>query len=266
MDRSELLARTCVESALPGSRMRYREHQHARTFDFDLHLPDGTLAALEVSAAADPIHRSTQAAILDDRKGGQLVPRKLAQRDWYVHPASDAPINRIRANIDAYLSVVEQEGRDEFSAPTDVLDSPAVERIWRELKVESGKVTRWRTPGIGIALLGGGGWLSDSPVWEAVRSVAEATDNREKLAVSGRDQRHLFVYVDDSLPLAWLCLREMQAGHMKPMPPEVTYLWVAGAYGGKCVVLHGATADRELIRMETRLPEVGPGVHSVDQR
>jgi hypothetical protein len=243
MNLSERVAKIVVEAVLPGSRMDFRGSQSVRTHDFDLITPLGTVAALEVTSAADPRILSTEAAILDERKGGSFVPRRETANDWYICPTVDANIHRVRKLADRYLADIEKEGLREFQGEGSAFSSLAVARIWEDLRVEAGWVASWNPPGfIALALPGDGGWLNPHHVYEAVRVEAEKPDNREKLARSGASERHLFVYVDPSNALPWMCFREMRSGQLPSLPAEITYVWACAPYDHTVAVLHGSVS------------------------
>jgi hypothetical protein len=240
MNASERIAKLVVETVLPGSKMSFRTSQSTSTHDFDLITPAGLIAALEVTSAADPKTLRTEAAILDSRKGGSLIPRTKSTKDWYINPTIDANINQVRTLADEYLAEIEKEGIEEFYSVGDSFSSPAVTRIWTELSVEAGTVLKWNPPGfIGLALPGVGGWLNPYQVHSAVRAEAGKQDNLDKLIASGAPERHLFVYVDPSHALPWMCLREMQSGVMPVVPSAITYLWACAPYDRTIAVLHG---------------------------
>jgi len=245
MNRSEKVAKLVVEALLPGSRMDFRTSQSTRTHDFDLISPSGVVAALEVTSAVNPQTLRTEAAILDDRKGGSFIPRTKATKDWYINPTVDADINRVRALADEYLADIEKEGIEDFYSEMTSVFSPAVARIWTDLRVEAGVVLKWNPPGrIGLALPGDGGWLNPHHVRDAVRVEAEKKDNLEKLILSGVSERHLFVYIDPSHALAWMCFREMASGEMPTLPSDITYIWACAPYDRTIAVLHGPVSRR----------------------
>ncbi len=240
MKRSERVAKLVVEAVLPGFRMDFRSSQHARTHDFDLINPSGVVAALEVTSAVKPRTLRTEAAILDERKGGSFIPRMKGNKDWFINPTVDADISRVRALADEYLADIEKEGIEDFYSQMSSAFSPAVARIWKELRVEAGTVLKWNPPGrIGLALPGDGGWLNPHEVRDAVRVEAEKRDNLEKLRLSGASERHLFVYIDPSHALAWMCLREMASGEMPTLPRDITCIWACAPYDQTIAVLHG---------------------------
>ncbi len=92
MHQSEIVAQAVVERVIQGSRMVYRSDQSKSVPDFDLHYPDGRVAALEVTESVDTVDLETQAAIGSRRKGGPRVRAEgLAgptrnRREYQLHP------------------------------------------------------------------------------------------------------------------------------------------------------------------------------------
>jgi len=222
--------------------MRYQSDQADGQYDFDLQYPGGLTVPLEVTTAADEEVERSHAAILNARKGGPFVPRVHCKRDWYIHPLPEANINTIRAMSDCYLAAIEAEGLEQFDAFTDADDSPAVCRIFQDLKIEAGRVLRWRPSGrIGIALPGSGGLVEAESVTRAVESEAWKVDNRRKLGMVEAPERHLFVYVDPNNYLVWVALRDKAPSTIFPrLPEEITDVWAATTEGtpGWYVVWH----------------------------
>lgn len=70
VDLAEKVAKSVVEELIPGARMYFQERQHDGGHDFDLVLPDGSTAALEVTASKDFELENTNAAIRLEKHGG----------------------------------------------------------------------------------------------------------------------------------------------------------------------------------------------------
>lgn len=247
MRPEEALAKRIIEGIEVGARMIYREDQSVRTHDFDLRRTEGAVAAVEVTSITDGVVRATRAAIDRCRR----IPRRLCAKDWRIHPSPDAKIKRIAERADAYLAQIEADGIDEFFGPRDASDAASVAAIWRELRVQSGRVFPWKQPGIGIALPVTGGAYGPGLVLTAVDSVAFASDNREKLANSGAAERHLAVYVDRSATSVLIALRDFQPPTELPdLPAEATTLWVfAEWYGADRYVVWRAGVSRPWQRL-----------------
>ncbi len=228
MNKAETAAKRIVERVVAGARMHFRETQSSGEPDFDLEYASGMKVPLEVTVSTDEEGEATSAAILRSRRGGPFVPRVCCATDWYVHPVPGANINKIRLHVDRLLAAIEAEGRQEFNASTDAEDSAAVLTILRELGIEAGSVTRWKSPGIGIALPGDGGLVDPNLVNEAVAVEASKADNRRKLDTASGAEKHLFIYITPARHIVWVAARDEFPPTCGPvLPPEVTDVWVA---------------------------------------
>jgi hypothetical protein len=228
MDKAEAAAKSIVENLIPGARMHYRESQSLGEYDFDLEYPTGTRIPLEVTVSTDEAAEATRAATLSSRRGGPFVPRVHCAHDWYVHPRRHANINKIRVRVDSCLAAIEAEGREQFNAFTDAVESPAVFAILHELGIEHGSVVSRKSPGIGIATPGDGGLVDPALVNEAVETEALKADNKRKLSSAAGSEKHLFVYVAHTRHVVWVAVREEAPPTAGPkLPPEITHVWVA---------------------------------------
>ena len=229
MNHSEKIAKILIEVIIVGGNMQYRPDQSSSVPDFDLKYADGTVAAVEVTASESAEIRRTTAAISDEKKGGPFVRAKKCRNGWWVHPLGDANINKIRTHVDEYLAEIEAEGRRRFFAYTDAVTSPAVRRIFHELRIEAGDVVQWKIPNcIGIAFPGQGGRVSVEYVQQAIEAEAHKEDNRRKLAVADVDERHLFVYIDPRHYLPWKALVDEHPPKQGPsLLSEITHIWAA---------------------------------------
>ena len=133
MNQTEIIAQAVVEAAISGSRMVYHSDQSESVPDFDLYYPDNRVASLEVTASVDVVDVETQAAISSRRKGGPRVKAELCRKAWRIRPASGANINKIRTNVDSYLSSIESSGIEHFFSSRDGLQHPTIDRISTDL-------------------------------------------------------------------------------------------------------------------------------------
>lgn len=256
MNASETFAKAVVESLIPGARMLPLKSQSQGEHDFDLHLPDGRLALVEVTAAVDAAQRSAHASITNDRQGGQFIPAILSRGDWYVTPSPGAQIKKVRANVDRYLAEIEGEGRISFFAPLDAHESAAVRAIYDDLHVEYGSRVKWNTPRtIVIGLPGKGGWIDPETVNAAIIAEAQKPDNLRKLSTEGYAERHLFLYVDAS---AFEVHAPLLGGVLVASPPTfpapMTHGWVASHMSAEFAVVWEAETGGEWRRYECPLP------------
>ncbi|MCY4389121.1 MAG: hypothetical protein OXC18_18665 [Desulfurellaceae bacterium] len=244
MDHSEQIAKGVMEFLIPGAVMHYREDQSTSIHDFDLERLGELVAAVEVTTSTDEQRRGTIAAIQDTRKD-RFIPTKRCRKDWIVYPLPTANINKNRRELDRYLAEIETAGLKRFLIEAD-FKYPAVRRIYQDLHIEHGYVTKWKKPGyIALTLPGGGGKITPEHVQEAVKREAWKDDNRKKLNLAGSKERHLFVYVDDVDYLPWASLRDTDpsALELPQLPPEITHVWVAAQFSpydaaGKVIEYH----------------------------
>jgi hypothetical protein len=248
VDHAESIAKRLLEAILIGARMEYRLSQSQGQHDFDLHHPDGTVSAVEVTSAVNKTVVETNASIRDPKKDGPMVKTRLCKKDWLVHPASTANINLIRSRVDEYLAAIESAAIERFYAPAD-LRNPSVERIYLDLGVVAGSVfPYWKEPGqIGIEFPGGGGPLNPRAATDAAEREAFKSDNRRKLGAAGTNGRHLVVYVYVTNYLPWCALCDLDPPPDLPrLPPEITDLWLLSETGSEheYVVWHGSASLR----------------------
>ncbi len=225
MDHAEAVARNLIESVVAGARMVFNQSQSRGEHDFDLHYPDGRVAAVEVTSSVDQALEETHDAITNANKGGSAIPTHLCKNSWYIVPIMGARINRLRAEADKYLAVIESAGIKKFRGLRD--EHPSVEAIYRDLGVISGSVASWVKPGnILMALPGEGGAIGVGTVVEAAEREAFKDDNRKKLAATGKAERHLAIYVYVT-NLPWIVLTDFEPEPTVPrLPPEITDIWV----------------------------------------
>jgi hypothetical protein len=229
MNEPERVAKPVVEYELLGATMRYVEQQSAGEHDYDLILPGGTLATLEVTAAVDETVRATTTAIFSQAAGGSPVAIGECGRVWIVEVLRSARIKRVRREIGRHLVRLEAAGIEHFLVQDGSSHPPEVEAVHRDLSVRSAAAISASGPGRAYLQIEAEGSLIDPfHVNEAVASVAKRADNRRKLGASSTSERHLFVYIDETLPDAWisLCVASPGSGPLE-LPPEVTHVWAA---------------------------------------
>jgi hypothetical protein len=208
--------------------MDFNVNQSQSVPDFQLRYPNGKIVAAEVTACVDQKGEETFAAIKNPKKGGIWIKTSLCTKNWRIHPATDARINAIRKNADAYLAAVEAEGVERFFSSRDWSRYPSVERIYKDLGVLAGSVIEWQQPGhISIALPVVGGAMGASLVLDAVKVESFKMDNRAKLGNSGTDERHLLMYMAHGNYIARSAFQDFEPPTVLPdLPPEITHVWV----------------------------------------
>ena len=234
-----------MEFLIPGAVMHYREDQSSSIHDFDLERLGELVAAVEVTTSTDEQLKGTVAAIQDQRKD-RLIPTERCRKDWIVYPLPTVNVKKNRKELDRYLANIEAAGLERFFSSTDSYKYPAVRRIYQDLHIEHGHITKWKKPGsIGLVLPGGGGKITPEHVQDAVKREVWKDDNRKKLNLAGSKERHLFVYVDGVDYLPWASLRDTNpsALELPRLPPEITHVWVAAQFNpynaaGKVVEYH----------------------------
>lgn len=225
MNCSEAIAKRVFEAVFPGATMAYRASQSHGEYDFDLCYSDGTIAAVEVTAATDATLMRTVARI---RKGrdGPTIQAKICRKSWIVFPTNASDIQNIRAKADRYLAALEGEGIDGFFCADS---SPAVQKACGGLGITGGAVIpSGGDPTITIAGPGGSGAVDPTLAVEAGEREAWKKDNRRKLGAAATAERHLAVCMSmASLP--WMALTSFPppAGAPK-IPEEITSLWLIG--------------------------------------
>lgn len=122
------MAKVVVEAEHPGSKMRRIESQSAGEHDFDLLLPDGSVATVEVTAAMDEDARAATAAIFDRAAGGNPVVVGECRSVWIVELHPKSRIARVRTRIGGYLSRLEAAGIEHFVIRLGSLSRPRLKR------------------------------------------------------------------------------------------------------------------------------------------
>ena len=229
----EQFAHACVERVDPTLRLLPIKSQAHGEHDFDVRsLSGGLLGHLEVTRAINSGYRQTVDAIFSDKRGGVRVPRKLCRNDWGVGLQQDVRVKDVRANLDAYLSRVEQDGLAAFRRHTTRTASKSVEELCRDLNVSYGQVMDSNDPGSHWLFAPGIGGSSDpAAVNRAVLHEASKSDNLSKLSNMNVEQRHLFVVVDSSLLDAWAALIHDCVAEPLRIDAPITHLWVAAFTG-----------------------------------
>ena len=193
-------------------------------YDLELRWPDGRVEAVEVTRATSAPMRQLHHQL--GRQGG-AIDATVCTRSWVAPLAAyDTDVAAVRARIDHLLSLVEQAGLTEFGE-WEAHCSVAVARI-RRLGVDTGWsfVPVSGRPRIWLELPGRVWWQQP----ETVNAVVEdhAARNAEKLARSGRAERHLFVLLDSGQEEAWSVMLDGEPPEASPQLPEaVTTAWVA---------------------------------------
>jgi hypothetical protein len=216
-------AKQLVQSCLPEVEVcLHDDGSEPMMYDLDLHWPDGRIEALEVTRATSASMRHLHARL---RRLGTVAATECA-RSWVVPLAAyDTDVAAVRARIDHLLGQVEQAGLTSFSE-RDERRSVAVARVQRlGVNAAYSYPSRDGQPRIRLELPVQAWWQQP----EAVNAVVEdhAARNAEKLARSGRAERHLFVLLDSGEAQAWSVMLDGGPPEAAPELPEaVTTAWV----------------------------------------
>jgi hypothetical protein len=237
----ELEAAHLVEEVLGGnatSRDRRGPGATDGSHDFDVALPNGRSAALEVTTAAREEIVATFAAMkqLYDAKFPDLT------YNWSLtarHPDEEhrgPQVREITRTANSLLRDLELAGVTEFdtvyrsTAPTtDLLAQEAVGRFGQFGVFAGRQMGVARSPGdayVVLALVGGGGVMDPDALNQSVRREADA--NVAKLARSGADECHLFVWIDGTMFSEEIALYLRHVPTIGPsLPPPIATVWVA---------------------------------------
>jgi len=249
MDFAEKAAKAALEAILPGARLIYRSRQSNGEYDFDLHYPDGRLAAVEVTISVDQRQMQTAAAI-HSRKRSRVIPASKCKETWVVTPTPNANINAIRGTADTRLAMLEEAGVSEFSA-LEVSESKqikaaglisvlgdrvvpqCVESLCDDLMLQAGGVISSDGPPeiiLGFPIYHG--TVGPDRAIDAGKAEAWKEDNRKKLGAAAAGERHLAVLIHVTNGLAWTALSDTDPPATLPeLPPEIDHIWLLGDVG-----------------------------------
>jgi hypothetical protein len=196
-------------------------------YDLDLRWPDGHVESMEVTIAIDD-----DLLRLDLRlaRHGTVISANESTRDWTPLLASGTTeVRAIKSKADHLLSLAEQAGVTEFSQ-RDERGSVAAAQVLGGLGVAHGLSYDPAGKQPKITLVGPAPARSFIQP-ESINEVIEdhARRNEKKLALSGCDQRHLFVLFDFTSPEGWNAF--MEERHPPELPPQlpeaITTVWAA---------------------------------------
>jgi hypothetical protein len=234
MNHSEQVAKKVIESLLPESSMSFRVHQSKGECDFALlqnHIPVGEV---EVTMLTDASMRQTRARILNVKQGGQFVQGSKCKKGWSIELREGADdIKKIRKLVDDYLAPIETSGVERFCFYMDADTSPAICKIFHDLGVEAGWITKWNSPENRICINSPslGGKVETTVATDAIIAEANKADNMKKLGQASQVlERHLFVYVDPRCFLPWKILVDttvIEGVGVPSLPHEITHIWAA---------------------------------------
>lgn len=215
---------------MPDLQLKFILDQSRSVADFSIEKGGIQCGLLEVTRFTDQIHEQLRKEI----RKCWLIERKHCESDWIIHLSRRARVKKVREHADKYLRKIEEADMDCFLFPLHARHA-AVRKIWDDLRIEAGKVKKWKRPGIGMTDIGSGGTARSETVWESVKQEAWKDDNRSKLNRSCYTHRHLFVVIKGFQSPAYVSIRNCEPANDVPeLPAEITHLWVAAEEG--CLV------------------------------
>jgi hypothetical protein len=225
---SEKVAKCVLEMAFPGAHMEFRCKQSDKEYDFDLHYPDGEIAAVEVTSSRDQTITQISKEVFA-RHGGAEIPANQCRKTWLIQLERDANIKFIRKYADCYLAELEAAGIEGFELQ-DCLQRNCPEqiaRIHKDLKlIYASSLLTSASPIIKLLSVDGPAraYISTSATDAAEREIEP---NKEKLGRATTKERHLVVYIDLTTGEAWSAMTRFPPPPVVPtLPAEVTHLWL----------------------------------------
>jgi hypothetical protein len=220
-------AKQLVQLCLPEVRVcLHDDGSRPMMYDLDLGWPDGHAEAMEVTIAIDD-----DLLRLDHRlaRHGSAISARESTRNWTLMLApGSTEVRAIRREADHLLRLVERIGITSFGEH-EARRSAAIARM-RQLGVAYGFSFDPRNEQTKITLVGPApkrAFVQPGSINEVVED--QARRNEQKLALSGCDERHLFVLFDFTSPEAWHAfIEQRKPPDPSPQLPEaITTAWVA---------------------------------------
>lgn len=202
------------------------------THDLDLHLPDGSVIALEVTRETRAGHIAMRHAVAE--RSWQFDSIERAWQVW-THVTR---VKRLHMGLPALLRRLEEaEIRDAASRDHNL--DPDVVRELQSLGVARAAVLDGHYPGAVFlnhaAEVGSAG--APDIVVPVIERHAAKTDNVTKLAHAVADERHLMVWIDSDCHEYTIAMRLGHLPHKSPtLPAAVDAVWIAPAYAPPPIV------------------------------
>jgi hypothetical protein len=245
MNDAEIVAKLIIEAAIPGAVMMFRSDQSHMEYDFELHYPNGEVAAVEVTSSRNQWLTRTNARIFNNKMGGPRINAVLCKKTWLIFPLCNE-IQKIREKADEYLAKIEMDGLEKFDILRKHNSPESVRRICDDLNLRYGVVIDSDgIPEIYINGVGSSGAIGPATATKA--GEKEAAANKKKLGKAGTNERHLVVHIDPkSNGLACEALRAFQPPLILPnLPQEITHIWLVTEYekADRFVVWYGSKQE-----------------------
>ena len=232
--------------------------------DFDVHLPDGTVVAVEVTRHNVPANHARSSELAKrDWRFPQL--RKV----WVVHMIGTYKVGEVHRQIGGLLLSLETAGitylrldedlfepephedwmNDDEYKTRDLLDRTRTRAVAERLRDLGARVVYSETDGgpdggkVCISETGQGGSTSPSVIVEMIEHLASLPDNEKKLrGASDRAERHLFVWVESSQHAAVAAFAALQVAGMPDRAPTlpncVDAVWAVTAFDPAHILLY----------------------------
>jgi hypothetical protein len=225
------IAKQLVQLCLPEVEVYLHDDgSEPMMYDLDLWWPDGHVEAMEVTIAID-----VELLRLDLRlvRHGTVMPARESTRDWWLGLArGTTDVRAVRGRVDHLLSQIERAGVTRFLG-RDEHEAVAAVRLLRRLGVSHGVSfdARSEPPTITIVPDLTRHFVPPDSINRVVEEHARL--NEKKFALSGCDERHLFVLFDWSSQEGWNAF--MEQGKPPELPPRlpeaITTVWAAWPSG-----------------------------------
>lgn len=221
-----------LHTVRPDWDVAYAESQSNGECDFVVTCA-GNRLPLEVTSFTSERFRQFHARIRGRGALGQSVARGTCVSDWIVRPSLLADMRVVRAKIAQYLAVIEQAELGEFDIAAETEAPPAVQAVWRDLRVLEGQQLPGDQGLVHFGLPSQHAMLSEDQIAEAVRYVSRLPDNLRKLSALDAHERHLFIHFDFySYPADEAMRANLVPAAPPDLPREITHVWLARAVDG----------------------------------
>jgi hypothetical protein len=221
----ERWAQACIQQALPESVVeQHDDGSRSGMYDLKIFYPDESIAAVEVSAAADGKQVELGKQLYDQGQGWR-VPDLAGT--WWVRVSPSAQVRTLRRELPGLLYALERNGVTVIRGRRSGTNGPAalasrlciVEARQAQVPTEyAGRIfaTIEKSP----EQMGGYSPTTGDPVavWLGEwLSEPSSADNLQKLARSGMRERHMFVLVPSSSSVSFAVM-DLLASSDAPLP------------------------------------------------
>jgi len=253
----EAIARKLVQHVLGGgvSADWYDDGSRDGMVDAQVTYPDGTVAALEVVGNHDPNYRSLDDAI---RKGGARIDAPTLRNTWILNLKEHADVRTIRKAIVALIESLEAAslpGNLKWPDGRLWMTDPKIAEEFTRLGVQFANSVPSLEPRVYLLTPFLGGCAADpNQLVGWVEQFLEGTpDVPAKLAASGHEERHAFIWTTETTDYAATSVLEVdeELPTVAPrLPGGITHLWICSDHARHRVVMWEAGSGwRDVYRM-----------------